>query len=180
MISRSIAKRYARGLFAVGEKDGRYNQYLEELNLILDFFAKEQRLSRPLMLPILEMNKRKDILGEVLKTFKVSVPLANMFMMLLERNRMRYLTAIRDVYSELVDEKEGRVRGTVWTAYPLDSETKKRIEGALKEKLKKDVILDAIEDNALIGGVKVSLKGTIIDGSVKRQLETLKENIMKE
>jgi len=101
-------------------------------------------------------------------------------MMLLERNRMGYITVIRDVYSELVDEKEGRVRGTVWSAYALDAETKGRIEGALKEKLKKDVILDAIEDRSLIGGVKVSLKGTIIDGSVKRQLETLKENILKE
>jgi len=180
LISRSIAKRYARGLFAVGEKDGKYNQYLEELNSILDFFTKEQRLSRPLILPILEMSKRKDILAEVLKIFKVSVPLANIFMMLLERNRMNYLAVIRDVYSELVDEKEGRVRGTVWTAYPLEAETIKRIEAVLKEKLKKDVILDAIEDKSLIGGVKVSLKGTIIDGSVKRQLETLKENIMKE
>ncbi|HOJ70980.1 MAG TPA: ATP synthase F1 subunit delta [Syntrophorhabdaceae bacterium] len=180
MISRSIAKRYARGLFAVGEKDGKYKQYLEELNAILDFFTKEQRLSRPLILPILEMSKRKDILAEVLKAFKVSVPLSNMFMMLLERNRMGYITVIRDVYSELVDEKEGRVRGTVWSAYALDAETKGRIEGALKEKLKKDVILDAIEDRSLIGGVKVSLKGTIIDGSVKRQLETLKENILKE
>ncbi|HOJ43993.1 MAG TPA: ATP synthase F1 subunit delta, partial [Syntrophorhabdaceae bacterium] len=161
MISRSIAKRYARGLFAVGEKDGRYKEYLEEFNKLLDFFAKEPRLGRPLTLPILEMSKRKDILSEVLRTFKVSAPLSNLLMMLLERNRMNYLTTIRDVYNELVDEKEGRVRGTIWSAFPLDEETKRRIEGALKERLKKDVVLDLVEDKTLIGGVKVSLRGTI-------------------
>lgn len=180
MISRSIAKRYARGLFAVGEKDGKYKDYLDEFNALLDFFAKEPRLGRPLTLPILEMSKRKDILSEVLRTFKVSAPLSNLLMMLLERNRMSYLSVIRDVYSELVDEKEGRVRGTIWSAFPLDENTKKRIESALKEKLKKDVLLDPVEDSSLIGGVKVSLKGTIFDGSVKRQLEILKENILKE
>ena len=45
---------------------------------------------------------------------------------------------------------------------------------------KKEVLLSTIEDKSLIGGVKVAVKGTIIDGSVKRQLETLKENILKE
>jgi len=180
LISRSIAKRYANGLFAVGVKNGKYKEYLEEFNTLLDFFVKEPRLGRPLTLPILEMSKRKDILSEVLRTFKVSTPLSNLLMMLLERNRMNYLSAIRDVYSELVDEKEGRVRGTIWLAFPLDEETKRRIEGALKEKLKQDVVLDPIEDKTLIGGVKVSLRGTIFDGSIKRQLEILKENILKE
>jgi len=37
-----------------------------------------------------------------------------------------------------------------------------------------------VEDKSLMGGVKVAVKGTIIDGSVKRQLETLQENILKE
>jgi F0F1-type ATP synthase delta subunit len=42
------------------------------------------------------------------------------------------------------------------------------------------VVLATVEDKSLLGGVKVEVKGTIIDGSVKRQLETLKENILKE
>jgi F0F1-type ATP synthase delta subunit len=56
----------------------------------------------------------------------------------------------------------------------------RRIEEGLRSKLHKDVALQVIEDKALIGGVKVIVQGTIIDGSVKQQLETLKENILKE
>ncbi len=44
----------------------------------------------------------------------------------------------------------------------------------------KEVMLATYEDKGLIGGVKVMIKGTIIDGSVKQQLATLKENILKE
>jgi F0F1-type ATP synthase delta subunit len=50
----------------------------------------------------------------------------------------------------------------------------------LKEKLHKEVVLAEVEDKSLMGGVKVVIKGTIIDGSAKRQLELLKENILKE
>ncbi len=57
----------------------------------------------------------------------------------------------------------------------------KRIEEALQTRLqKKEVILSTIEDKRLIVGFMVAIKVTIIDGSVKRQLEILKENILKE
>jgi F-type H+-transporting ATPase subunit delta len=180
LISQSIAKKYARGLFAVGEKDGKYRTYYEELDTILRYFKEEQKLGNALMLPITEMRKRKELLGYVMRAFGASLPLANIFSMLLENNRMGYLPMIKDVYGELIDEKEGRVRGTLLSAYPLDDSTKLRIEDALKEKMHKEVILTAAEDKTLMGGVKVVIKGTIIDGSAKRQLELLKENILKE
>jgi len=180
LISQSIAKRYARGLFTVGEKDGKYRAYYEELDTILKYFKEEKKLGNALMLPIAEMKKRKELLGDVMRVFGASLPLANMLSMLLENNRMGYLPLIRDVYSELIDDKEGRVRGTLVSAYPLDEGLKSRITDALKEKMKKEVILDTVEDKTLMGGVKVVIKGTIIDGSAKRQLELLKENILKE
>jgi F-type H+-transporting ATPase subunit delta len=180
LIRQSIAKRYAKGLFAVGEKDGKYALYLSELKGILDLFAKEERIRRALMLPLIEIQKRKEILMDVMKALGVSFPVSNTMSMILERNRMGYLPLIKDVYSELVDEKEGRVRGTVWSAYPLEETVKSRIQDVMKERLKMDVVLTMVEDKTLIGGVKVMVRGTIIDGSVKRQLESLKENILKE
>lgn len=181
MIRQSIAKRYAKGLFGVGEKDGKYKGYLQELDSILELFEKEQRLKKALMLPLLEIQKRKELLSDTMRLTNVSLPLANMITMLLENNRMSYLPLIRDVYSDLIDDKEERARGTVWSAFPLEPALLTRIEEVLKERFhKKEVLLSTIEDKSLIGGVKVAVKGTIIDGSVKRQLETLKENILKE
>jgi F-type H+-transporting ATPase subunit delta len=180
LISQSIAKRYAKGLFTVGEKNGKYREYLADLENILKVFDEVPSLGKTLLLPILEMQKRKELLAYVMKTCDVPIPLANLFTMLLEKNRMAYIHLIKDVYAELVDEKEGRLRGTIYTAYPLVDSLKGRIEEGLKRKLKKDIVLRVIEDSTLIGGVKVEVKGTILDGSVKRQLETLKENILKE
>ncbi len=180
MIQHAIARRYAKGLFSVGEKDGKYSEYLAELGKIVDLFEREKQLGRALMLPLLEMDKRKDLLGEVLRILGTSIPLANMLRLLLENNRMGYLPYIRQQYGDLLDEKEGRVKGTLWSAFPVDGQVKARIEQALKQKIRKDVVLQTVEDKSLIGGLKIQVRGTIIDGSVKRQLENLRENILKE
>jgi len=180
LISQSIAKRYAKGLFNVGEKNGKYREYQSEIEGVLGVFDKEERLKRAIVLPLVEVEKRREVLSDVLKSLQVSSPLASMFTMLLEKNRMGYLSLIRDVYNELVDEKEGRVKGTLWTAFPMDDAAKGKIEKELGAKLGKEVLLTVREDKSLIGGVRVAIKGTIIDGSVKRQLHTLQENILKE
>jgi len=180
LISRSIAKRYAKGLFNVGEKNGKYKEYQLEIENILGIFDREDRLKRAIILPLVEVEKRKELLSDVMRALNVSAPLAGMFTMLLENNRMGYISVIRDVYNELVDEKEGRVQGALWTAFPIDDATKGRIESELSAKLHKEVMLATHEDKGLIGGVKVVIKGTIIDGSMRKQLQTLKENILKE
>jgi len=180
LISQSIARKYAKGLFTVGEKNGKYKEYFKEFEGVLNVFDKEERLKKALMFPLVEVEKRKELLSEVVRMLQISVPLASFFTMLLENNRMAYLPLIKNVYGELVDEKEGRVKGDIWSPYPLDEATKNRIEKELSAKLNKEVILTSHEDKRLIGGVKVTIKGTIIDGSVKQQLATLKENILKE
>lgn len=180
MISQSIAKRYAKGLFNVGEKNGKYKEYQAEIEGILSVLDREERLKRAIVLPLVEVEKRKEVLSDVMRALEVSSPLASMFTMLLEKNRMGYLNLIRDVYNDLVDEKEGRVKGTLFTAFPVSDDVRVKIEKELGAKLDKQVTLAVKEDKGLIGGVKVAIKGTIIDGSVKRQLHTLQENILKE
>jgi F-type H+-transporting ATPase subunit delta len=180
LIKQSIARRYAKGLFAVGERDRKYRDYLGELNAVAGLIGREERLRKALMLPLLEMAKRKALLADVMSAAGISPPLSSMLTMLLENNRMGYLPMIKEAYAELVDDREGRVRGTIWSAYPLEDGVKSRVQEALAKRLNKTVVLDAVQDKGLICGVKVVIKGTIIDGSVKRQLEALKENILKE
>ena len=63
MIHQSIARKYAKGLFSVGEKDGKYGEYLGEISSLVALFEKEDRLGKALMLPILEMEKEERASG---------------------------------------------------------------------------------------------------------------------
>ena len=132
------------------------------------------------MMPLLEIDKRKELLSDIVKAPRLEAAPAALLGLLLERNRMNYLPSICDAYEEMVDEKEGLVRGVGYSAYPVAEDAKKRVEEALGERLGKRVLLDMREDRSLIGGIKVIVGGFRIDGSVKRQLELLNESMMKE
>jgi F-type H+-transporting ATPase subunit delta len=180
LIKQSIAKRYARGLLAVGEKDGLYREYLQQLEEFLLVVEKGPKIERALMVPLLEMDKRKALLSDIVKALGMGKAPGALLGLLLERNRMSYLPSICDAYEEMVNEKEGLVKGVGFSAYPMTDAAKARLEEALGARLSKKVRLDMREDKSLIGGIKVIVGGLRIDGSVKRQLELLNESMMKE
>jgi F-type H+-transporting ATPase subunit delta len=180
LIRQSIARRYARGLFSVGAKDGRYRDYLGELDEVLLVLKNAPKLTTALELPLLEMEKRKEILADLASSLELSTVSAALLDLLLERNRVNYLPMIRAAYEEMANDREGLVKGIGYSAYPLSDEVKGSVEKALGEKLNKRVFLEMKEDKDLIGGIKVVIGGLRIDGSVKRQLEILNESMMKE
>jgi F-type H+-transporting ATPase subunit delta len=180
LIHQSIARRYAKGLFAVGDKDGKYGAYFEELEQIMDVVDANQKLRNALMLPLLEMAKRRDLLSDVIRALTLSPTVGSLLQLLLENHRIDYLPVIRKMYAELVDEKEGRTKGQIFTPYPLSDDIKGRIEKVLGERFGKQVQLSTVEDKSLIGGVKVIVGGLRIDGSVRHQLELMNESILKE
>jgi F-type H+-transporting ATPase subunit delta len=180
LIRQSIARRYAKGLFAVGQKDGKYRDYLEQMRQVLSVVLSDPKIEKALMLPLIEMDKRKELLSALVDATGVAPTVAALLGLLLERHRMNYLPLICDAYADMVDEMEGRARGVCYSAYPVPDDIKRRIEAALADRLGKKVELKVEEDRDLIGGVKVIVGGMRIDGTVKRQLELLSERMMEE
>ena len=180
MIRQSIARRYARGLFA-SWGEGRAIQGISAISsMSFCRLSKGAEIERALMLPLLEMDKRKELLSDIIKALSMDSAPAALLGLLLERNRMNYLPSICDAYEEMVNDKEGlRARGRVLRLSHVGEreEPTRRGPGA---RLSKRVQLDMREDKSLIGGIKVIVGGLRIDGSVKRQLELLNESMMKE
>ncbi len=180
MIRQSIARRYAKGLFAVGEKDGKYRDYLQQMADVLSVIEAGPQIGRALTLPLLEIEKRRELLGELVRAVSAAPAPAALLSLLLERNRVNYLPLICETYEAMVNEKEGVVKGVGYSPYPMSEDAQRRLEEALGERLEKKVQLDIRQDASLIGGIKVIVGGLRIDGSVKRQLELLNESMTKE
>jgi F-type H+-transporting ATPase subunit delta len=180
LIRQSIARRYAKGLFAVGVRDGKYREYLGQIDGILGVFTTEPKIRAALMMPLLEMERRRDILSDLAGVMELSPVVAALMDLLLENNRVNYLPMIRETYEDMANAKEGIVKGVAYSAFPVSDDAKSRVEEALGTRLNKKVHLSVKEDVDLIGGIKVIIGGTLIDGSVKRQLELLNESMMKE
>ncbi len=177
MISTVLARRYAKALFAVGKEEDKlqaFNETLQELN---GFLKGNPEIGAALESPIIGLDVKQDIIEELIKAAKVDETMANFLRVLVERNRIHYLPLIAEAFQELIDEETGVVRARVTTAVPLSSDLQKKMEEVFAEATGKKVVLVAEEDPEIIGGVVAHVGDMVWDGSIKSQLEGLKESI---
>ncbi len=97
----------------------------------------------------------------------------NLIKVLVEYNRLSILPAITSAFEALKAQDEGTLDAHIIAASkPSDAELKdllKRLEAKFGKKIEADVTIDA----ELIGGFKIIVGDTVIDSSVKGQLQNL-------
>lgn len=103
------------------------------------------------------------------------------FLLVLTRNRrLPLLAAIIRRLEALLDERHGVVRARVSSAAPLEEPQRERLEAVIARKTGKKVHCEYESDPALIGGVAVRVGSSVLDGSVRGQLESLRRRLSSE
>lgn len=174
-----IAKRYAKALFSLGQEEGRFEQYGLELKEFADLCRENAELGDVLANQVFSVDERKKILQAVLEKSGFSTTVKNFFSLLLEKNRMGALSGIAQYYEKLWDEASNIARARIVTARPLKEQARSALEKALEELTSKKIKSEIEEDASLIGGVVVKIEDVVLDGSVRAQLEGLKESLKR-
>ncbi len=87
------------------------------------------------------------------------------------------LPAIVERFLELSAAQRQREVAEVRAAVPLDDGLRERLARALSEALGKEVEVKVVVDPRVLGGVLARIGDTVIDGTIRRRLEELKERI---
>jgi len=180
VITGSIARRYAKALLEIGIAQQTYDALGKELERAADTLRASPELRNALENPIFSIEKRKLIMDELSRRLALSKTVRNFIMLLLDKGRIARLPDISRFYRSLVDEHAGRVRATVTSARPLDPMLETRLKTALEKSSGKVVIFEKREDPAILGGLVTQLGDTVYDGSVRTQLQQLREELLSE
>jgi F-type H+-transporting ATPase subunit delta len=78
----------------------------------------------------------------------------------------------------LYDVLRGRVRVRVTTPTPLDPAQVAQIEGSLRAMLGGEPVLESSVDPQLIGGAVLRVGDTVYDGSIARQLQSVRQQMI--
>jgi len=176
MIEGSLSRRYAKALFQLALEGRREEEVGQEIERFLSAYASTL-LAAVLNNPAFSLQGRKNIVAEVGRNLQVSPLVIHFLSLLLERHRLSFFPSIAARYRRLLDEAKGRVEAQVVSPDSLGEETLERLRAALKTISRKEVILEAKTDPELIGGVVIHLEGTVYDGSVRSQLEKMRERV---
>ena len=173
----TIARNYAEALLALARKAGDLPGWGRMIADVAAGIESDVRLQRFLEAPQVSAERKNAILG---KAYEDRVPrLFLRFLQKLVSNRRQMLIpAIATAYHDLVDTAEGRVHARVTVARPLDDAGRTAVAGQLSRALGKTVVPHVVVNPDILGGIVVRVGDTVIDGSVRRRLATLRSRMM--
>lgn len=176
MRASSIAERYARALLDIGVERKNYEQLGRELDRVVALFAHDE-LGQLFRNPKFGADQRKAVLGDLLKRVMVSPISRNFMLLLVDRGRIGILPEITETYHTLADAVGDRVRARVTVVATMPPAELNRLKSILQDATGKKVIIEQEIDESILGGVITRIEGRIYDGSVRTQLETIRNQI---
>ncbi len=177
----AVASRYAKALAdAVLAPSSRTDsrQALSELHTFEQMVKSSPELRTVLMSPAVPISRKRAVVGR----FATSVPLSplvrNFLFVVIDRRRSDLLGEMAQAFEAALDERMGVVRAEVQSAAPLNESQRAVLQQELSRLANKEVRCDFDIDPSLIGGVVARIGSTVYDGSVRTQLETLRERLV--
>ena len=167
---------YARGIFDIAQAEGSLDKIEDELFQFSQVFQDNEQLREKLTDQSLPVEKRQAIVEDLLGQ-KASPLTVNLISFLVGSGRARDLPTIVDRLVERAAAERRREVAEVRAAVPLDDEQRRRLTEALEQATGKQVELKVIVDPSVLGGVVARVGDTVIDGTVRRRLEQLRESL---
>jgi F-type H+-transporting ATPase subunit delta len=175
-IDPALARRYAAALHASARKRGILDRVEADLVATAALLAAEAAFRDFLLSPEVLDEHKDEILARTLKPRLA--PLSFHFLLLLfKKRRLDHLAAIHDELVALVEAERGIWRAQVTTAVPMSQEHQAEIRAKLEAVTGKQIKLDLDIDPDILGGVVLVMNGKIVDGSVRRGLDRLRDEL---
>ena len=173
MIS-NISKRYARAFFEIATEEKQIEPYYNELNQFASIVSQNKSLSDFLANPVFEQASKKGVVDSIIAKLKLSGMTVNFLRLLVDKKRIDIVNDIVICYRQLMDETLKKVSVNVKTAFALSDELRSSINSGLEKAMGKTVEMTVEEDPTLLGGVVISVGDTLYDGSIKNQLNNMR------
>jgi F-type H+-transporting ATPase subunit delta len=173
-----VAHVYAEALINAAEAAGKADAILDELDsLITDLFRADRQFEAFLSSGAIGRDRKAEVIE---KTFggRAEELFTNFLLVLNRHERLDLLRPIRTAYQELRDQRANRVRVLVRSAVPLPDDQRDRLQQELRQSFHLEPVLVTQVDPDLLGGLVVKVGDWLYDGSVRAQLETLRNQLI--
>ena len=174
----SVASTYARAFADVVLSD-----HLDaggstaQLRAIASLLAESSDLRRVWENPAIPAEQKRRVLDVIAERDGISKQVRNLVAVLIDHRRVHFLEPIIGQLEKELDARLGFAEAEITSARQLDDAEKREFEAQVGKLTGKKVRARYGQDASLLGGAVVRLGSTIYDGSVKGQLERLKEAI---
>ena len=181
MSLRTSANRYAKALFDVAlEEKADLAQIDRDLAAAADMLKTSPDLALNLSRRSVTDAQRQSLMEAIAKAMSLSPHVTKMMVLLGKSGRLDLVTELGHAYRDRLRAHQNLVRAEVTSAAPLSPEKTRALEESLAKVTGKKVEISASVDPDLLGGVVARIGSTVYDGSVKTQLEKMRQELVKQ
>lgn len=178
MSNETVARRYASALADVVIKTGETENVRTELKTWEEMTTANSELLDAFRSPAIPHLSKEKVLESLLAKTKPSKTTANFLRILLRNSRLTDLHEINEKFASVLEERSGVVSANITSARGLSEAEKAEFQTKLEKLTGKKVNLNFDIKEEIIGGVVTRIGSTVYDGSVKTQLENLKQQLI--
>ena len=167
---------YASALFEVARAEGNLERVEAELYQVARAIEGSDELRSKLTDQALPVDLRQGIVEDLLgdRTQPVTKALVSF---VVGSGRARDLPAIIDLMVHRSADERAEAVAEVRSAIPLDDDQQRRLADALSRRTGQKVSVKVNVDPSILGGIVTTIGDTVIDGSIRRRLDQLKESL---
>jgi F-type H+-transporting ATPase subunit delta len=149
----------------------------EELAAWEQMMQSNEQLLEVFRNPTIPYDQKQKVLSTLIARVRVRPTTANFLQVLLQNQRLAELGEVNKRFAQVLDERSGVVSAQVTTARPVPQSSQEALRAKLAAMTGKSVRLSFETDEELIGGIVTRIGSTIYDGSVRNQLQQVKERL---
>ena len=181
MSVRTSANRYAKALFDVAlSENAELTKISKDLSEATELVTENTELRRALEGVGVPDQARTAVIEQVADRLGVTAPVKKLLVMLTHGRRLELLKDLAEAYNERLLAHQNIVRADVTSAVPLSPDKTNALADSLSKVTGKKVELQVSVDPELLGGVVARIGSTVYDGSVKTQLQRLRQELVEQ
>jgi F-type H+-transporting ATPase subunit delta len=176
-LSTRYAKALADAVLAPGSRSDP-RQALAELRTFEQMVKSSPELRNVLLSPAVPTVRKRAVISRFAPSVPLSPLVRNFLFVVIDRRRGDLLGELGTAFEAALDERAGVLRVEVQSAVPLTDQQRAALGVELSRVANKQVRCEFFVDPTLIGGIVARMGSTVYDGSVRTQLEALRERLV--
>lgn len=147
---------------------------VQEAEILAQLVAGDKQLREVLETPSIPAQQKRKLVDALATRLNLSKPVRNFLVVLIDHQRVRFLTAITTQFGHEINRRMGFAEADIISARELTPAEHNSLEKQVENLTRKKVRARYSLDRSLLGGAVVRIGSTIYDGSIKGQLEKIK------
>ncbi len=176
--NKDIIKKYAQLLYQVAVKEDDLNQISAHLHSIKSILKSVPALNQLLITRRVQVQDKiimlKNILGD-----KISDIEMDLMVLLMENGHMMLFGEVIKRFDYLQDKDTEVIKVQITSSSRLSDNEVQRISLEIENKIQKKVDVKMKTDTSIVGGIKLRVGNTLIDGSVSNHLQKIRDTLIQ-